>query len=120
VESSQQQRADSTHTLRPLHHCFVPLDALLEFVQSTWLTVAKQGRHLRLQNGKVGEDLGFKIGHGVGTILLKFQHGAARKMRAVHYLCPLLAILGGGHFLNPSQLAAPVWTQESNDHSALV
>jgi hypothetical protein len=63
VHHGQQQSADRPHPLRALHDRLMPLHALLEFVQTSGLAVAKQGRHLRFQDGKIGEDLGFKIGH---------------------------------------------------------
>lgn len=63
MHQRQEQSADCAHAFRALHYSFMPLDALLEFVQTTRLAIAKQRSHLRLQYRKISEDLSFKIGH---------------------------------------------------------
>ena len=63
VQNGQRDPADGSDSLGPLDDGFMPLDTQLEFAQAAGLSVAEEFFHLRFEDGKIGEDLGFEIGH---------------------------------------------------------
>jgi hypothetical protein len=65
VEQREKKRNESADAGEALQEIFVARDAFFQFAKAAGLSVAEKLAHLRLEDGEIGEDLGFEVRHFV-------------------------------------------------------